>query len=125
MCFNILNQLENIFGSYGFVNEILRPSNFTFITFFTNGVGVVHHALLTMLVAYSGTVVSKAAKRTPKIISDLMNGSSVSESQKIDFIFFMTQIRSRNLNIENDLFTINWRLTLGVSFANTFHSSLS
>lgn len=47
-----------------------------------------------------------------------MQTSSVDMNDKIDFIFLMTQIQTRNLKVQNFLFKINWSVLLTVSFCD-------
>lgn len=72
-------------------------------------------ALLITTVIYSGSVTTKEAEKTGVILNNLMNDLEPNETQKIDFIYLMTQIRSRNLNIQNKFFKLNWNVFLSVS----------
>lgn len=67
---------------------------------------------MTIIVS-SGSSTTKEAQATTEIFSRVMNHHT--ERQKIDFVHFMALIRSRNLNIENFLFKINWNVFMIVS----------
>lgn len=47
----------------------------------------------------------------------MMNAPNQSEAQKTNFVYFMTQIKSRNLDFQNILFKINWSVFVSVSFS--------
>ena len=64
---------------------------------------------------FFGSKVTATAKETLKIISQIVDQQKFSESEKIDFIFFMSQARSRDFDIQNDLFKINWSVLVTVS----------
>lgn len=49
------------------------------------------------------------------IVSKVVDDSESNELQKIDFSFSMEHMNTRNLNVENILFTIDWNVLLTVS----------
>lgn len=72
--------------------------------------------LLTLITPiYATSSLTKEAEGTALIISKIMNESVLNEYQKIDFMFFITQVRARNLNVQNMFFKINWNVLLTVS----------
>lgn len=72
--------------------------------------------LLTLITPiYATSSLTNEAEGTALIISKIMNESVFNEDQKIDFMFFITQVRARNLNVQNMFFKINWNVLLTVS----------
>lgn len=66
-------------------------------------------------VIYFASSLTREAKNTTKYLSQTMVNSEFSDSQKLDLIYFMAQLRARNLKIENILFTLDWSVLVAVS----------
>jgi hypothetical protein len=71
--------------------------------------------LLQTFAANAGSKVTAEAQRTIVIFSKIFNELELEDYQKIDFNYFMAQIKARELNLKNILFTINWRNLVTVS----------
>lgn len=108
--------MDNIFGAYGIIDEILRPSLNSMLPLQGNVIGLFHHLIFMLLTAHFGSSLTKTASGTIVVISKVVNSPVLKEAQKIDLILFMAQIRSRNLDIQNIFFKINWSLFVAVSF---------
>lgn len=76
------------------------------------------HYSVVIAIIFTGSNVTSEARATPKILSKFM--SEQSESDKIDFMHFVAQIRTRNLDVENFLFKINWNAFMTVSLLLKF-----
>lgn len=101
----------NIFSAYGVVKEVFKASKLSFLIVYTCSVAFLFHHSLLALAVYAGSNVTKEAAATVAVHSRVMHGE---RSQNIDFVHFDAQIRSRNLNIQNFLFKINWHVFLTV-----------
>lgn len=77
---------------------------------------------LSMIVVsvHAGSALTSSAKDTSGIISKIMNEPFHDEPQKFELIYLMTQTRSRNLNVQNSVFIINWNVFLAVSIKICF-----
>lgn len=80
-----------------------------------NALGIIFSYSLTITVIYAGSSLTNEAKATAANFSKFMNEFVESENDKLDFIYLMSHLRSRNLNVENFLFVINWKILLAVS----------
>lgn len=67
--------------------------------------------MLIVAIVLAGSYVTREAKATPKIMSTAIDSS---EAQQFILAAFMAQTRSRDLNIHNFLFVINWNAFLVV-----------
>lgn len=69
------------------------------------------------VIVYCGHHATKEAERTKETFEELsrQNSSNYSAGDKIDLILLMTQVRSRDLNIQNVFFKINFKVLLTVS----------
>lgn len=107
---NISPQIENIFAAYGIAHEFRNavPSPAT-VYLFTRELVFQH--MLTVAIVLAGSYVTREAKATPKIMSTAIDSS---EAQQFVLAAFMAQTRSRDLNIHNFLFVINWKAFLVV-----------
>ena len=79
-----------------------------------NGVSLFHFTLIAVIAVHFCSSLTDTANATVVTLSKLVATTELNEAQKVDFIFSMTQIRSRNLNIQNIFFKINWNVLLTV-----------
>lgn len=112
-----LFQLTCVFAAYGVVIELLRPTSEAKEIIFLNALGFVFGMSLVVAIAQAGSSLTKEAEATSTTISQVMTKSELSDAQKIDFICFMAQARSRNLNLQSSFFVINWNILLAVGYA--------
>jgi hypothetical protein len=88
-------------GSKNIVSQIL-PAIYLIVFQYTK---------LIVLVHYSSRVTTEANK-TSEIIGKMMSESSY--ERRFELQIFLAQTQTRNLNIENKFFKINWSVILGV-----------
>lgn len=62
-----------------------------------------------------GSSLTHAAEDVFETMGKLMNDSDYNESQKLEFIYITSHIRTRNVKLQCFLFTINWNILLAVS----------
>lgn len=105
----------------GQVTELLHPSEFKSIGIYLNVISLVFAFTIKIVVATSGSDLTKEAENTSVIISKIMNELDYSEVHKAEFIFLITLTKSRNINVQNILFVINWNMLLAVSCQFTYH----
>lgn len=106
-----------VLASYGFVSGIFHNADFITGRTYPNGVSLVFNFLVQIAIVKSGSDLTEEAGMASVIISKIMNEFHFSESQKIDFMFFITQVKARKVDVQNSMFTINWKLLLAVSFS--------
>lgn len=104
-----------VFGAYGVLHELIRPTQLSFATIYLNGIGFLNQLTLITTVVFTGSITTAEAEKTALIYNKTTSLSELNENQKIDYIYLMTQIRSRNLNIQNIFFNLNWNVFLAVS----------
>lgn len=100
---------------YGVIVETLHPSSFSTAAFCTNTLGVVNCWYLMCTVVFTGNLLSAEASRTAKIYSKLQARFTVTDAQKLNVVYVITQLKSRNSSVENFLFKIDWKVVLAVS----------
>lgn len=69
---------------------------------------------ILILAVHAGSKTTQRAKQTLVIISQMVKKSSLSDSQKIDFNFFIAQSQMRDVNLQNVFFNINWNTFVNV-----------
>lgn len=79
-----------------------------------SGSGLLFYSFLIIAIAYSASSLSSEAELTMVLITELSEAMNINFCEKIDFIFHMTRVRTRNVNIQNFIFVINWKITLSV-----------
>lgn len=111
-------QITVIFVAYGVVSELFQITSFSYIVISLNFLCLLHHIAMVTFIVYAGSSATKEAAKTKICIGKLMNESHLNDSEKINFLYFMSQLCSRNLHLENALFKINWNVLLTVRIKN-------
>lgn len=93
----------------------MRPSSgqFNFISLLPHLILIALQYFYKAFAVVSGSRTTAEAEKTSKIISRIMNDCSVEETY--EFKKFLMQVQTRNLNIRNVFFSINWNVLLTVS----------
>ena len=110
-----LFQIASVFSAFGLVRELENSSEPFSILMIISVFGMLYYLTLIVLTIYAGSALTKEAEKTTLVINCSIAEVELTEAQKIDFVFFMSQIRSRNLNVQNIFFKINWRTLMAVS----------
>lgn len=107
--------------SFGVVKELLKHSeNFMIILAMTIS-GLLLFMKWTCSMATSGSQVTDEAKQTRVIFSKiLIEVPEENQKKRKDFLYLMTQLRSRNVNVQNSIFIINHNVILAVRPNNLF-----
>lgn len=74
-----------------------------------------YYLFLQMAVVHAGSKTTNEACETIVIFSQIINNTNPTELQKADFSYFIGQAKSRDLNLQNSLFIINWKTLVTVS----------
>jgi hypothetical protein len=64
---------------------------------------------------YYGDSTTKEAQNVAEFLGKLMNTKQLLNEEKLNLMFLMSQVQSRNLCIQNEIFKINWNVLLTVS----------
>lgn len=110
----IIRSLGIIFTSFFVLRAFLRSD--LAVTTVSSASDVVLNSLIIMLVVHSASIATQAAKKTPTIVSKIILHFGPETVEKDLLSSFLLQYRYRNLNFETELFTINGRLFVAVSF---------
>lgn len=102
-------------AAYGVVRGILKNSELASNLIYANTLSLIFNFVMKIAIVKSGNDLTDEALKTSVLISKIMNEFDHSESQKTDFMFLITQVKARNVNVKNKMFTINWKLLLAVS----------
>lgn len=111
------NQLMNIFSAFAIIRELLRPTENVFITLLPHALLISYQFFVKSLLVHSGSSTTKEAARSSIIIGRIMNEQ---DADVAELKTFLTQIRIRNLDLQNVFFKINWNILLAVGL--TFKS---
>jgi hypothetical protein len=76
--------------------------------------GTWHHFFLIVLVLYFGDSTSKEAEKTAEVLGKFINELELSVTEKSNFVFLMSQVKSRNVVVENSFFKVNWSVLVTV-----------
>lgn len=107
--------MASVFESFGIIYYILRAEEYSQVATTLSIIGLSHDIVVIIIILNAGSSLTEEAEKTGVIISKLVNESKCDLLQKVDFLFFMAQIKSRNLNVQNFMFKINWNVLLCVS----------
>jgi hypothetical protein len=111
---NILT--KSIFAAYAIASQFHLSSSDSLVTLIMCGFFLLNYSLILILLSWIGSDLEKTAGETGKIITQMMSEGFVHQHQKTDFMFLQSQVRSRNVNVQNFLFSINWRIAMSVSW---------
>lgn len=112
----LILQLTIIFGLYGIIVEIFRPSTYSTAVSTTNFTSMINAWFLMTTVVYFGSSLTSEASRTVTVFSKFMAISNFYYTQKQDLIFLLSQLRSRKVEVRNFLFIVSWNVIVAVSF---------
>lgn len=108
-----------IFGLYGLIIELFRPTSFSPAVCVTNFTGMTNSWLLMISVVFFGSSLTSEASKTVTVFSKFMATANFNHTQKQDLMFLVSQLRSRKVDVRNFLFNINWNVILAVKFDET------
>lgn len=107
--------IYSIFAAFGVIKEIMQTSTIPAATLYLNSYCLISYLSVIAAVCWNGALVTSRANSTIAIAGKIMNKFSFDKDQKAELVFVLTQMRSRNLKVENFLFVINWNSLLTVS----------
>lgn len=109
--------------AFGVVKELLKPSENLILTVVMNVCCILLFVWLACTMASTGSKLTAEADMTGIIVSKmLIEISEEDKRRRNDFVYFMTQIKARNVNVQNFMFRINWNVVLAVSeFMRSFY----
>lgn len=111
----LILQLTIIFGLYGIIMELFRPSVFSPAVCTTHFMSMFNAWLLMTTVVFFGSSLTSEASRTATVLSKFMATSNFYYTQKQDLMFLLSQLRSRKVEVRNFLFIISWNVIVAVS----------
>lgn len=106
----------NIFSAFAIVREILKPE-IMYVALLPHAIVMVYQYIKSVTMAYAGSSTTHEAEKTSAILARIM--SQTHEESNVEVLRnLLSQIGTRNLNLQNALFRINWNIILGVSSKN-------
>lgn len=106
----------NLFALYSLIRELYYQSPYALIAFILNSSWVVMHTIIIVIALTISTSMTKAAQKTPIIVSSIIKANEFTGCMLETFRIFLMEIQYRNLFAESAFFRIDWKLYLGVSF---------
>jgi 7tm Chemosensory receptor len=113
---NIL--IKAIFAAFALANELMLNSPDSMIALIISVFALMNYLSILIVVSWVGSKLKTTGLVTSKIIAQIMSEGIFDQKQKTDFMFLQSQARSRNVSVENFLFSINWKTLLSVSPIN-------
>lgn len=83
------------------LTNLIAPAVLSFLQYF-----------IIFLMIHAGSSVTREAEHTSVVVGRLMTKS---DDNAVSLANFLSQIKSRDLNVRNTLFKINWNILLAVS----------
>lgn len=118
------SKLSIIFCAFAIVYELLNSTIFSYPIFIMNTICLINHVSAVAAISYAGSSVAEEASKTNGIVAKIVNESILSGTEKINFMFFMTQLRSRNVNLESAFFKVNWNILVTVKIKMFYSNPL-
>jgi hypothetical protein len=107
--------IVNLFSCYDHILIYVTEPRYFFNTIVTEGLSTMFTFSLQVISVYSAMRTSQKLRETPVIVSKIINSENCSEINRRNLETLLSQIQYRNLNFENSLFVIDWKLLLAVS----------
>lgn len=109
--------MVQICSSFWMIRDLLKAlltsEQVDFINHVPHLLLILYQIITTIVVIHSGSATTCEAERTSMILGKLISESDY--ERYLDFKKFLTQIQTRNLNIQNVFFKINWNVFLTVN----------
>lgn len=108
-------------ATYGIIEELMKPTvHFHMMVILgLASLGCSVYVLVAMI--YPAECLKVEGHKTAVITSQIMNKVECNDGQKLALIFFITQIKARNVIVQNALFKFEWRTFLVVSKKKYFN----
>lgn len=116
----VFHQLTIIFGFYGIIVAISRPSAVSIADVGSNITSSINAWFLIAIVVFFGSSLTSEASRTVNVFSKFMSTTNFYYTQKQDLVYLLSQLRSRKVEVRNFLFKIDWHVIVAVSFSSYF-----
>lgn len=113
--------LTDVFVAFGTIREFLMQARKSRFLVLANSAWIALHYGIKTLVAYAGSSTTKEAEKTLILVTKLIGMTNSDKELKTDLNFLLIQMRSRNKNIRNNFFIINYKLILTVRSNNNFN----
>lgn len=91
------------------------PTSNSFFILTFNGVAFFIYLAFKITAIRTGSSTTKEGLKTQILFSKVLRDENFDEMQKLDLVCFMTQVKARDLNLQNDFFRINWSVLVTVS----------
>lgn len=102
-------------AAYGIVEELMKTTENHLITAILGLAAFSCSVYIFIAMMYPAECLKIEGRRTAVITSQIMNKVDCHDSQKLGLIFFMTQLKSRNVVVQNALFKFEWNTFLMVN----------
>lgn len=106
--------LTDIFGAYGILREFLSINSRFQILLLGNSLWITIQYAIKAFMVHAGSSTTYEAERSIKIIGKAAGSMDSINSMKSDLMALLVQFRSRNKQLENVFFAINWNLIFAV-----------
>lgn len=106
--------ITKTFTAYGVLWAIISPPERQGLTFLQNGSWLAIMYLIETIIAFVGSSVPKAAQETLAVMTKILNTSTLDEDFVLPMQHFVSRVNSRNLDVKNCFFKIDWMILLHV-----------
>lgn len=106
--------VTNVLGAYLFLKEFLLATRNLQHSAISGLIFLGIQYSIKIFIAYVGNSTTFEAEDTTRIIANILGSMKFVESSKLDLNFLLIQIQSRNKNLHNIFFTINWSFVQAV-----------
>jgi hypothetical protein len=108
--------IVNMFSCYNHILMYVTANGYIFNTFVTEGVSSIYSLIIQGFLIYLAEKTMNTLKKVPLVVINIVNSKICDDENREILKSFLSQIQYRNLNLENSLFVINWKLLLAVRF---------
>lgn len=113
--FMIYDFTANLFATYSIIRDMYIRSPVLLFSIATNASWVIFHTFILAIPLYYGCSTTKIARKTPLIVSEIVETYRQKGSVNETFKTFLMHLQFRNLNFENEFVRVDWKIMITVS----------
>lgn len=108
-------QYQSVVTSYSILAEISKPTEDFFAMIILGLTSFCCSLYIIIALIYPGECLKAEGCKTVVVTSQIMNKVESNDGKKLALVFFMTQLKARNVIVQNSLFKFEWNTFIVVS----------
>lgn len=102
-------------ASYSIVAELSKPTEDFYVMVILGFITLCYSIYISIAITYPGECLKAEGCKTAVITSQFMNKIESDNGQKLALMYFIAQLKARNVIVQNALFKFEWNTFLVVN----------